>query len=109
MHGAWMQGTCVAIFVGEIQRHEGTLLFEWLLEQAQKIGIKGGTAMRAIAGYGRHGRLHEEAFFELAGDLPVEVKFLVSDEQANALLELVREHKLNLLFVKTPVEYGVTG
>jgi len=108
MQGAWMQGTCLAIFVGEIQRHEGKLLFEWLLEQAQKIGIGGGTAMRAIAGYGRHGKLHEETFFELAGDLPVEVKFLVSDEQANALLELVRQHKLNLLFIKTPVEYGVT-
>lgn len=103
-----MQGTCLAIFVGEMQRHEGRLLFEWLLEQAQKIGIRGGTAMRAIAGYGRHGKLHEDTFFELAGDLPVEVKFLLSDEQANALLELVREHKLNLLFVKTPVEYGVT-
>mgnify|MGYP001220177703 CR=1 FL=1 len=109
VQGGWMQGVCLKVFVGEIQRHEGKLLFEWLLEHAREIGIRGGTAIRAIAGYGRHGKLHEETFFELAGDLPVEVTFLVNDEQANALLALLREHKLSLLYVKTPVEYGVTG
>ncbi|MHB1592333.1 MAG: DUF190 domain-containing protein [Sulfuricella sp.] len=32
----------------------------------------------AIAGYGRHGILHEYHFFELAGDLPVMVEFVVN-------------------------------
>lgn len=107
MQGVWMQGVCLKIFVGEMQRHDGVLLFEWLLEQAKGIGISGGTAIRAIAGYGRHGRLHEDAFFELAGDLPVEVEFLLSDDQANALLTLLREHKLSLLYVKMPAEFGM--
>ncbi|MFT3790053.1 MAG: DUF190 domain-containing protein [Rudaea sp.] len=44
------------------------LLYEWLLERARKLGIHGGSAFRAIAGYGRHGRLHEQQFFELAGE-----------------------------------------
>lgn len=107
MQGVWMQGVCLKIFVGEMQRHEGVLLFEWLLERAKGIGISGGTAIRAIAGYGRHGRLHEDAFFELAGDLPVEVEFLLSDDQANALLKLLREHKLSLFYVKMPAEFGM--
>ena len=107
MQGVWMQGVCLKIFVGEMQRHDGVLLFEWLLEHAKGIGISGGTAIRAIAGYGRHGRLHEDAFFELAGDLPVEVEFLLSDDQANALLKLLREHKLSLLYVKMPAEFGM--
>lgn len=103
-----MQGICLKLFVSETQRHDGILLFEWLLEQAKKIGIGGGTAVRAIAGFGRHGRLHEETFFELAGDLPVEVEFLLSEDQANRLSQLLREHGLKLFYVKTPAEYGIT-
>ena len=37
-----------------------------VLEQAKKQGVRGGSAFRAIAGFGRHGILHEEHFFELA-------------------------------------------
>lgn len=104
-----MQGVCLKFIVSETQRLDGVLLFEWLLEQAKKAGIGGGTALRAIAGYGRHGRLHEEAFFELAGDLPVEVEFLLSEVQATQLLQLLHEHQLKLFYIKMSAEYGVTG
>ncbi|HUW50509.1 MAG TPA: DUF190 domain-containing protein [Sulfuricella sp.] len=96
-------------YIGEIQRHGSVLLYEWLLEQAKGMGIAGGTAIRAIAGFGRHGRLHEEAFFELAGDLPVEVEFMLSEQQAEQLLALIRVEKLQLYYVRMPAEYGVTG
>lgn len=104
-----MQGICLKIFVSESQRHHGKLLFEWLLEQAKGMGIGGATAIRAIAGFGRHGRLHEEAFFELAGDLPVEVKFLVSEEQAERLLALLRDENLRLFYARMPAEYGISS
>ena len=45
--------------------------------QAQ--GIHGGSAFRASAGFGRHGVLHEEHFFELSADLNVVVGFVVSE------------------------------
>lgn len=104
-----MQGICLKIFVSESQRHHGKLLFEWLLEQAKGMGFGGGTAIRAIAGFGRHGRLHEEAFFELAGDLPVEVEFLVSAEQAERLLALLRDENLRLFYAQMPAEYGISS
>jgi PII-like signaling protein len=72
------------------------------------MGIGGGTALRAVAGFGRHGRLHEEAFFELAGDLPVEIEFLVSTEQAEQLLVLLKTESLRLFYVAIPAEYGIT-
>jgi len=74
-----MQGIYLKFYVQEKHRHHGILAYEWLLEQARQHGIHGGSAFRAIAGYGRHGRLHEEHFFELAGDLSVEVGFVLSD------------------------------
>lgn len=103
-----MQGICLKFFVSEAQRHGGELLYEWLLERAKGMGISGGTAIRAIAGFGRHGRLHEEAFFELAGDLPVEIEFFVSAEQAGQLLDLLKAEGLRLFYARMPAEYGVT-
>lgn len=103
-----MNGVCLKLFVSEAQRHDGRLLHDWLLEQAKALGIPGGTAVRAIAGYGRHGRLHEEAFFELAGELPVEVEFLLSGEQCDRLLALLGERQLRLFYVRMAAEFGVT-
>ncbi|MDD5329696.1 MAG: DUF190 domain-containing protein [Sulfuricella sp.] len=103
-----MQGVCLKFFVSEAQRHGGELVYEWLLERAKAMGISGGTALRAIAGFGRHGRLHEEAFFELAGDLPVEVEFLVSEAQAERLLDLLKAEGLRLFYARMPAEYGIT-
>lgn len=103
-----MQGVSMKLFVSEARRHEGRLLYEWLLEQAKALGIHGGTAIRAIAGYGRDGRLHEETFFELAGELPVEIEFLLSETEAGRLLDLLKRHQLRLCYVITAAEYGIT-
>jgi uncharacterized protein len=104
-----MQGMCLKLFVTEGKRHRGELLYEWLLEQAKQLGVPGGSVFRATEGYGRHGKLHKETFFELAGDLPLEVEFVLSAEQANSLLALIRQANLKLFYVKMPAEYGVTG
>jgi PII-like signaling protein len=89
------------------RKHHGILLYEWLLERAKQLGIHGGTALRAIAGFGRHGILHEEHFFELAGNVPVAVEFVVSDAEADSLLELVKQEKIQMFYMKLPVEYGL--
>lgn len=104
-----MKGTCLKFYVHEHRKHHGILLYEWLLEQARKTGIHGGSAIRAIAGFGRHGILHEDHFFELAGNLPVEVVFVVSDDEANRLLELVRQEKIRVFYVLMPAEFGVAN
>ena len=102
-----MKGSYLKFYVHEHRRHHGILLYEWLLERARKLGIHGGSAFRAIAGFGRHGVLHEDHFFELAGNLPVEVAFMVSDEEATQLLELIRQEKVHVFYVLMPAEYGV--
>ena len=102
-----MQGTYLKFYVHENRNHHHTLVYEWLLDQAKKLGIHGGSAFKAIAGFGRHGILHEDHFFELAGDLPVEVVFMVSEEEAEQLLEIIRIEGLTLFYIKLPAEYGV--
>lgn len=104
-----MADVFLKIYTEENQRHRGRLLYEWLLEQAHALGIPGGSAFRAMAGYGRHGVMHEESFFELAGNVPVEVGFVTSEEAAQRLLERIGEEGLSLFYAMLPARHGVTG
>ncbi len=101
-----MQSVYLKFFVTEKQRHNGVVLHEWLLEEAKKLGVPGGSVFRAIAGYGRHGRLHEQTFFELAGELPVQVEFVLDARLADKLVDTLRTHKLDLFYVRYSVESG---
>ncbi|HEX4524904.1 MAG TPA: DUF190 domain-containing protein [Casimicrobiaceae bacterium] len=101
-----MKGTILRFYVHESRIHHHVALFEWLLEQAKKTGIHGGSAFRAIAGFGRHGILHEEHFFELAADLTIGVEFVVTDAEADALLALLRRERVSIFYVRIPAEFG---
>ena len=89
-----------------LDTHQHVALFEWLLERAKKMGIHGGSAFRAIAGFGRHGILHEEHFFELAADMTIEVEFVVTDEEAERLLTLLRNERISIFYARVPAEFG---
>lgn len=104
-----MHGTYLKFFVDERTRLHGILAYEWLLEKAEALGVHGGSAFRAIAGYGRHGIIHEDHFFELAGQLPVEVGFAVTDEEADRLLALLAAENISLFYVRLPAQFGFTA
>ena len=101
-----MRGTLLRFYVHENRTHHHIALFEWLLEQAKKMGIHGGSAFRAIAGFGRHGILHEEHFFELAADMTVAVEFVVSDAEADKLLSLLRQERVSIFYSRVAAEFG---
>ena len=103
--------TCVYLkfFVIENQRHEGQLLYQWLLRRASTLGLPGGSAFRAMAGFGRHHVLHEAHFYELAGELPMEVVFVASPEEADRLLAEVTAAGLSLFHYMMPARSGTTG
>ena len=104
-----MSSVYLKFYVHENRRHHSILAYEWLLEEAKRFGLPGGSAFRAIAGYGSHGVLHEDHFFELAGDLAVEVGFCAPAEQAQSFLDHLSTQGLTLTYLKLPVEFGVVG
>ena len=96
-------------FVIETQRHEGQLLYQWLLRKASALGLPGGSAFRAVAGYGRHHVLHEARFYELAGELPMEVVFVASGDECDRLIAEVAAAGLSLFHYRIPATAGTTS
>lgn len=103
-----MKGIHLRFYTYENRKHGSVLMYEWLLEHAKTLGIHGGSAFRAIAGFGRHGKLHEQHFFELAGDVPVLVEFMLSEAEAEALLTDLRRAQVALFYARLPGEFGNT-
>ena len=102
-----MNGSFIRFYVHEGDRHRGQLVWEWLLEQANGLGIRGGSAFRAMAGFGRHHVLHENHFFELAGSATIEVEFIVTEEEAARLLNLLQQARIRLFYARIPASFGV--
>jgi len=102
-----MTGSFLRFYVHEGHRHHHHLVWEWLLQQANKLGIRGGSAFKAMAGFGRHHMLHEARFVELAGTVTVEVEFMVTDEEAQRLLALIQQEKIRLFYAHIPARFGV--
>ncbi len=104
-----MEGCFLRFYLHENQRCHRRLAWEWLLDQANKLGIRGGTAFRAMAGFGHHRHLQENHFFELAGDLAVEVEFIVTEAESRQLLELLQREKLRVFYARIPASFGVVN
>lgn len=99
-------GIYLKLYLHETRLHGHLLAYQWILERARSLGICGASAFKAIAGYGRHGLLHEDHFLEMANELPIEVVIITSEAEANQLLDDIRAAHIPLHYVKMPVEHG---
>ena len=104
-----MKGIHLRFYTYENRKHGGQLVYEWLLEFAKQQGIHGGSAFRALAGFGRHGHLHEQHFFELAGDVPVLVEFIVAEAEADGLIAALRKENVELFCARLAADFEVIG
>ncbi len=102
-----MSGCFLRFYVIEGQRHKSRPVWEWLLQEANRLGVRGGSAFQAMAGFGRHKILHEAHFFELAGSLTIEVEFILADEEAKRLIQRVTEERIRVFYVQIPAIFGV--
>lgn len=102
-----MNGSFLRFYVHEIQRVHHILLWQWLLHQANKMGIRGGSAFRAMAGFGSHHVLHQDYFIELGGTMTVEVEFIVTEEEAQHLIDLVEREDVRVFYARIPAHFGI--
>ena len=104
-----MEYFLLKFYVHEGDRHHGRQLWEWLLEQGNRLQVEGGSAFRAMGGFGRHHRVHEERFVELAGTVAVAVEFVLSSAQADQLLAVIAQEGVQLPYIRCNVTFAVTG
>lgn len=102
-----MNGVCLSLHMYEFQKHHGMVLYEWLLEYAKKNGIEGGSVYRSIAGYGHHKKMHEEQFFELVSNVPLQVIFISEKKKIDQFLEKLKAENIHLFYVLSEVNYGI--
>src|ERR1700687_4796504 len=102
-----MNGMFLRFYFQEAQKCRSGVAWEWLLKQANKMKIRGGSAFRAMAGFGHHHMLHEMAFFEVVSPLAVEVEFVVTQEEAALLVDLVQKEGLRVFYATIPAQFGI--
>ena len=103
-----MHGYQLTFFTQQDRSHHGLPLAQWLLEEARNLGISGATLISAAEGFGHDRKIRSSHFFELA-DQPIELTMAVSGAEAERLFARLKEEGINIFFVKTPIEFGMTG
>ena len=103
-----MLGYQLNFFTQQDRSHKGRPLAKWLLEEARNLGIGGATLIPAAEGFGHDRKLHSVHFFELT-DQPIKVTMAVSEADAERLFTRLQEEGINIFYVKTPIEFGMTG
>ena len=83
------------IYVDESDRYKGKPLYLYILHTLKRMGVKGATVYRAIAGYGSHSMIHTADILRLSEDLPVVVEVVDEEEAvkkaAGEILKIVEE------------------
>jgi len=83
------EGYLLRIFIGESDRHEGKLLYEWIVLRAREEGLAGATVMRGMMGFGAHSRLHTFKIERLSQDLPIIIEIVDTREKLEKFLSLI--------------------
>jgi len=101
-----MMGSLLTFHVHANGHSRGRTVWWSLLRHARQIGIPGGSAFRAIAGFGLHHQVNLDKSLTDFSSLAMEVGFLVTLEQARELLEWAGKMKVRLLYTLTPAKFG---
>src|SRR5437879_1195324 len=83
------EGYLLRIFIGESDRHDGKLLYEWIVLKAREEGLAGATVMRGMMGFGAHSRMHTFKIERLSQDLPIIIEIVDTREKLEKFLSLI--------------------
>jgi PII-like signaling protein len=97
------------IHIGESDKSGGRLLFEVLVEEAQKAGMAGATVLRGVSGFGANSLVHTATILRLSEDMPLVIEIVDRPEKIDAFLPqldrlvkegLVTRDRVDVLFYR---------
>jgi uncharacterized protein len=103
-----MQGFQLTFFTLQDRRHGNKPVGDWLLGLARELGLHGATVLAGAKGFGHGGQIHSADIVDLA-DQPQMVVMTATAKQVHAILSRLQTEKLQLFYVKSPVEFGFLG
>jgi PII-like signaling protein len=102
------KGFQLEFFMEQNQHHEKKALYQWLIDVAKELGIRGATAFSGSLGFGQNRSLHSAHFFELL-DQPMQITMIVTEEESEKLLGFLATQEADLFYVKIPAVFGRFG
>jgi PII-like signaling protein len=86
------QGHLLRIFIGESDKHDGMLLYEWIVRAARENGIAGATVLRGLEGFGARSRIHTTKILRLSEDLPIVIEIVDTLEKIEKFIPIIDEN-----------------
>lgn len=83
------KGYILKIYIGESDKHEGELLYEWLVFRARQRELAGATVLRGVMGFGPQSRVYTAKVMRLSQDLPVVIEIVDTLDRLEAFLDEV--------------------
>ena len=102
-----MNGYQITFYTQQDRMHGRQPLAQWLIEEIRRLGLPGATLSGAIEGLGRDGVLHAINLFDLSNQ-PVQVTVVLSEDEAGHLLQHLRQEEVDIFYVRTAVDFGMT-
>ncbi|MBU6459980.1 MAG: DUF190 domain-containing protein [Proteobacteria bacterium] len=90
--------------MSEFSTRKDSSQYQWLLETVGRMGLKGGTAFKTLAGFGRD-HVQRKIFHELTSNISVVVQFVGTELEIQRIVKLLVDEKLNVFYTKSPIEY----
>jgi PII-like signaling protein len=81
------EGTRLTIIVGESHQYHHHPLYTEIVHRAHRAKLAGAAVFRGVEGYGSTGTIHTSRILSLAGDLPVMIVIVDTDERVRAFVD----------------------
>lgn len=108
----FIESELLRVFVGEQEKLHHRPFYELLVSEALERGMAGATVFRAQLSFGLHHKVHTAKIFELAGDLPMVVEIVDTNEKIEEFLpvveSLLRESGAQALVTRETVRQWTT-
>ncbi len=83
------EAVLLRIFLGEDDRYDHKPLYEAIVLEARKMGMRGATVFRGPMGFGHSSRLHTTKVLRLSEDLPLVIEIVDSQERIDIFLPVL--------------------
>lgn len=80
------------IYISSTDKHDHSLLSEFIVNKAHKYGMAGATVVKGIIGFGASSVIHSYKFWEISDKLPVIVEIIDEEQKIRNFYDAIAGH-----------------